>query len=204
MLYTMILDYNHYLPLAWDQDQIISIIGDDSIATREQRIDMWNAPRTYMDIYKEPLHVHFSKTTKGSKNCVIPDIGETHGRLFLTPKAYKILEPLIKNDGEFLPLVYEHGEAYFFNPLRSAEDVGGLDTKLSRKNEWGDLENLAFHEDKVKDWAVFRTGFNDHYTLQCQRHIKEAIEQAGLKGLYITPDLGCIFASERDNVADLN
>ena len=204
MLYTMILNYHHYLSMVWDKAQIISVVKDDSMAAREKRIDMWNFPRIYSEIYNEPLRVHFPKLSKESKNCVIPDVDVTSGRLFLNPKAYEVLKPLIENDGEFLPLIYEHGEAYFFNPLRVAESVDGLDRTLTHRNEWGDIDNLAFHQDKIKDWAVFRCEYNYFNSLICQQHIKDAIENAGLTGLYITPDLANIFPEEVTQVAKIN
>lgn len=204
MLYTMILDHNNYLPMAWDTAQIESIVGA-SMAAMDKRIDMWGGvPRSYKDIYKEPLRVSFPKTSKENKNCEIPDIAHTHGRLFLNPKAYEVLKPLIENDGEFLPLIYENGEAYFFNPLRVAEDVDGLDKALTCRNEWGDIDHLALHEEKVKDWAAFRCEYNNFNSLICQQHIKDAIENAGLTGLYITPDLANIFPEDRSAVTRVN
>ncbi len=203
MLYTMILDYNKYLVLAWDKKQITSLVGDMR-SSMEKRIDMWNAPVSFKGVFNEPLKVTFPKNSKEDLACKIPDIAAFQGRLFLNPKAYEVLKPLIENDGEFLPAIYEQGAGHIFIPLRVAEDVDGLDTDLSKKDEWGQIENLAFHENKVKDWNVFRTAYNDYDTLQCQQAVKDAIESADLKGLYFTPNLGNIFPEEPGAVSKLN
>jgi len=203
MLYTMILDYNKYLALAWDKKQIASLVGDMR-SSMEKRIDMWNAPVSFKGVFNEPLKVHFPKNTKDDRSCEVPDIAAFQGRLFLNPKAYEVLKPLINNDGEFLPAMYEQGKGYIFIPLRVAEGVDGLDTNHSRKDEWGQVVNLAFHEEKVKDWNVFRAEYNDYDTLQCQQVVKDAIEKACLTGLYITPNLGNIFPEEPGAVSKIN
>lgn len=202
MLYTIISDENHK-PLVWDSEQIQSLVGDIRSAM-QKRIDMWHLPCSYKNVFSEPLRVSFPAIAKEYKGLPIPDICALKGRLFLNQKAYDALEKLLKHDGEFLPVVYEDGQGYVYTPLRVAEHVDGLNTELSKKSEWGDVENLAFHESAVKDWNVFRAEFNNYLTLQCQDVVKEAIETAGLKGLYITPDLGRIFACERGDVESLN
>ncbi|GLS24314.1 hypothetical protein [Marinibactrum halimedae] len=204
MLYTFISDNDH-LGLVWDDKQITSIAGDSKTgAQMDDQIDFWRAPKRFSSLYKEALRVHFPVLDKADEKKGIPEICAVQGRLFLSLKAYTILKPLIEKDGEFLPLTYEYGEAYFFNPLRIADDVDALDTKLSCKNEWGDLENLAFHEEKLKDWKVFRTRFDGFYTLQGTQSFKDTIEKSGLKGLYITPELGRIFPEERSQVSQIN
>ncbi len=202
MLYTMITDDNHR-GMVWDKKQIESIVGDMRTAM-EKRIDMWTSPRSYKGVFNEPLKVSFPVLHSSDEKKNLPDICDVQGRLFLTPKAYEVLEPLISGDGEFLSLIYEKGEAYFFTPLRVAEQVGALDTALSKRNEWGDLENLAFHEDKLNDWSVFRCEYNHFQTLQCQQHVKDAVENANLKGLCFTPELGRVFALEQSKVSKLN
>lgn len=197
MLYTMIY-HDDYRTMVFDSDQVRELLGDkNSRGKLEERIDINNSPNPLKHLFAKPLNVSFPVFNKGDKAKKIPDIGYVQGRLFLTPKAYDVLKPLIEHDGEFIPLTYENGDAYFFNPLRTAEDVDGLDETLSIKNEWLDVENLAFHEDKIKDWSIFRTAFDNYMTLQIQKPVKEAIEAAGLTGVYITSDLGRIFPEPR-------
>lgn len=135
----------------------------------------------------------------------IPDICVFQERLFLNAKAYSVLEGIIKLDGEFLPVNCEGSDAYIFTPLRVAETVGGLDLQLSKKNEWSDLENLAFHEDKIEGWSLFRCEYDLFMSLHCRQEIKDAIEQAGLKGVFFIAELGNIFSNQFDgNIRDVN
>ena len=69
---------------------------------------------------------------------------------------------------------------------------------ISRNNDWGDLEHLAFHEDKVGDWTTFRTMFNACMTLQCNQSVKDAVEQAEFKGVFFTADIGNSYANQFD------
>ena len=202
MLYTIVADANHYRSLIWDDAQITRLVGE---ADMELRIDMWNSPRSYENVFNETLKVSFKPQSKAAEQLLIPDISVFQGRLFLSPKAYNILEPIIKDDGEFLPVVYEQGDAYIFTPLNIAEKINGLDKKLSRKNAWGDLENLAFHENRVKGWSLFRCEFDTFMSLQCRPDVRDAIGKADLKGVFFTEDLGNIFSNQfDDNIRDAN
>ena len=203
MLYTLIHDHNNFLKMLWDREQIASLVGEMGNAM-EKRIDMWNAPRSFKGVFTETLRVSFPVLSKEDKSCELPDIAIDQGRMFLNEKAYTALKPLMEKDGEFLSVTYEHGKAYIFIPLNIAESVDGLDEKLSRKNDWGDLENIAFCEEKVKSWSVFRSEFNAYISVYCNESIKDVIESNGLTGLYITPDLGNIFPEERGDVTSLN
>ena len=125
--------------------------------------------------------------------------------MFLNKKAYEAVANLIINDGEFLEVVDENGnQGFVFTPLRVAEDVNGLDLKLSQKNEWNDVVHLAFNEEAVKNWALFRTKYNNFMTLHCQEAVKKAIEDTNLAGLYLTNDLGNIFPKNQTSFVDLN
>lgn len=199
MLYT-ILYADNCLGAVIDGDQVDSLVGESDM---DKRIDFNHEPRSYRGVFSEPLNVKFDELHKTDKGKSIPDIALFQGRLFLGSKAYEVLKPLIENDGEFLPAVYQLGQGYIYTPLRVAEDIDALDEKLSRKNEWGDVENLAFDETKVADWTLFRARFNAYCTLQCQEAVKDAVESAGLTGLSFTPELGQIFTTSQEN-ASLN
>ncbi len=197
MLYTMVFDGSKYLLMLWDKAQISSIVNDNDI---DHLIDINGAPIRHKEVFKDPLHVSFNPLFKSDQGLQVPDICVFEGRLYLNSKAYEVLGDLIRDDGEFLPTVDDKGEAgYIFTPLRVAESIDALDTGLSRKNEWGDLENLAFHENLVKDWSVFRTEFDCYMSLQCQENIKEAIEKSGLTGVFFTTDLGNTFLKTEDS-----
>src|SRR5690554_7743790 len=106
-----------------------------------------------------------------------------NGRMFLNEIAADSLKPLIENQGEFLPVTYEDQEGMLFNILATAEDVDGLDTQISSKNEFGEVQALAFHEGKIKDLSVVRTAFDGYMGVYCNEAITKAVENAGLKGL---------------------
>lgn len=200
MLYTLISDHNTYLGAVIDSDYVASVVGGLRGDRREDRIDMNHQPRSWMGVFPDPLKVNFTRFSKGDENKAIPDIGEFQGRLFLNTDAYKVLEPFLKNDGEFLSARYEGGDGYIFTPLQVAE----IDKGVTVKNEWDEITNIGFIEDQVKGWSVFRTEYNGYMRLYCQQHVKEAIESAGLKGLYVTPDLANIFPEERGDVSMLD
>ncbi len=204
MLYRLTFDSNQYLDLMFDSAQIKRIIGDVSDETIDKRIDMNAIPRSYQGIINEPLKLTFPVVDKADKKKTLPDLVVCDGRLFLNEHAYTVLEPFLKNDGEFLPVDYENGEGYFYTPLQVAEKVNALDTKLSSRNAWGDIDNLVFDEDKVKAWSVFRTEFDGYMGLFCQESVKESIEKENLTGMYITNDLANIFPEDLANVTKLN
>lgn len=202
MLYTIVQDANRYRSLVWDDAQITQLVGESNM---ELRIDMWNSPRSYKDIYKETLRVSFNPLSKQAEKLTTPDVSILQGRMFLNKKAYSVLAEIIESDGEFLPVRYEGGDAYIFIPLRVAEETGGLDAQLSRKNDWGDLESLVFHEDKIKGWSLFRCEYDLFMSLHCQQEVKNAIEKEDLKGVFFTNDLGNTFSNQFDgNIRDAN
>lgn len=202
MLYTIVQDANHYRSVILDDAQITRLVGESDM---ELRIDMWNSPRTYKDVFSETLRVSFRAQSKQAEKLAIPDISVFQGRLFLNAKAYAALENIIKLDGEFLPVSFEGGDAYIFTPLRVAETVDGLDIHLSRKNEWGDLENLAFHESKIEGWSLFRCEYDTFMSLHCRQEVKDAVEQAELKGAFFTTELGNTFSNQFDgDIRDAN
>jgi hypothetical protein len=185
LLYSIHNDLNTYAAIGFNWKQIVSMFGENM----DTRFDVNHAPRKYSAIWKEPLQVTFSNTG-GLTGTAIPDIAEHQGRLFLSTRAYDTLHNLLKNDGEFLPVEYENGTGYMFNPLRIADTVGGLNEAHCVKNEWDDVEHIAFHEDKLDGMVAFRSEFDFFINLFCQSALKQAVEQANLKGVIFTSNLG--------------
>ncbi|GAB2196146.1 hypothetical protein [Sessilibacter sp. MAH4] len=185
MLYSIYNNGKKYGYLGFDWKQIISEFGE----SMDTRFDVNEFPRSYKSLWKTPIRVSFDDC-EGLNGSAIPDIAEHQGRLFLNTKAYDALYDLLKNDGEFLPVVYELGEGFMFNPLSLANSQSDLDLKLCVKNEWGDVENITFNEDNVKRFTIFKTEYDRYYSVYCQDCVKTAVEQSGLKGVIFTPDLG--------------
>lgn len=184
-LYSIYADSNKYRTIGYDSDQMFNDFG-----SLRNHFNVNYSPRPFLNNLKNPLNVNFSREASAFSGDETPDISEHYGRLFLSQKAYNAVKDLIKNDGEFLPVEYEGGAAYIFNTLSVAESVDGLNEQLSVKDEYGDRKNMAFHEGLVKDFMIFKTSFDGYINAFIQKELKEAIESAGLKGVYFTPDLG--------------
>ena len=190
-LYTMYSDFDRFAVIGYDEKQIISLCGSD-------RFNFIGAPKPFKDILTETLSIDFTDDSGGLAGTVIPEIQEYSGRMFLNEKAYHALKDIIKDDGEFFPVTYEKGAGYIFNPLRLAEDVDGLDVTLCIKNEWGDIENMGFHEKRVSKFAIFKTEFETYQNFYCREDVKDAIEGAALKGMTFTSELGAEFGMAQD------
>jgi len=204
MLYTVLSDSHHYLGAVIDSDYVASVVGGLRGGRIEDRIDVNHLPRTWKGVFPDPVPITFPVFNDDDKSKAIPDIAEFQGRLFLNEKAYQSLKQIIENDGEFIPARADSVDGYIFTPLRKAEDVEGLDTLLSRKNEWEDVEHLAFLEGQVRDLNIFRAEYSACMRLYCQEAFKDAVYQAKLTGLYISPDLANIFPEDRASVTHIN
>ncbi|GAA6169886.1 hypothetical protein [Sessilibacter corallicola] len=193
MLYTLIGD-DKFRAMIWDRAHISEYVGDsDSGGDLDDRIDLRTLPKPFKQLFPEPLRVSFPELSRQDKKKEIPDICDVQARLFLSIRAYNALKHLIEADGEFIPVTYEHGQGYFFNPLNVAEDVDALNSDSSVKDDWGYVQNLAFYEEKVKEWALFRCQFNNYASLYCSESIKKIIDEENLTGLCITSDLAAVF-----------
>jgi hypothetical protein len=184
-LHSVYADLKHYRSLGFDRSQSRIIFGENI----ENQFDVNFDAKPYAQVWKK-LDVNFANDGSTLSGNLIPDISEHNGRLFLSMPAYELLSKLLATDGEFLPVRYEHGDAFIFNPLKLAESVSGINTELSVRNEWGDIENLALHEDRVKEFVIFRSAFDNYRSAFCGDALKKAITSADLKGVIFTPDLG--------------
>lgn len=193
MLYTLISDSKHCRGAVIDSEFVASNVGGLRDGRLNDRIDVNHEPRSWQSVFSGPVPVLFLILNKDDKNKAIPDIAEFQGRLFLNEKAYGTLKQFIEKDGDLIPAMSESGNGYIFTPLRKAEDVDALDRKLSKKNDWGDVEHLVFIEDKLESFSLFRADYTNCMRLYCQEAIKNAITNGGLSGLYITNDLANIF-----------
>jgi len=58
-----------------------------------------------------------------SKNGLYPDVSEYYSKLFLSVKAYNCLHKILAPYCEFLPVTYELGDGYLFNPSTVLEPL---------------------------------------------------------------------------------
>jgi hypothetical protein len=183
-LYSIYPDEKYRTP-GFNDAQIREVFGDEI----HQQFSVNFNPVPYSDKW-QVLDVNFDDDGSGLEGDLIPEISVHYGRIYLSRLAYEALVDILSRDGEFLPIRVNGEEAYFFNPLKKAEDVDGLDKTLSIKNEWGDIEHTAFHQDRVKDFAIFKSDFDNCVSAYCREDVKEIVEEAGLKGVFFTEDLG--------------
>lgn len=198
-LYAIFADLENYAYIGFNRDEMDEKFG----ANPRRHVDVSAKAKPYLATWKS-VTVNFSDDCEGMTGTKIPDIMPFQGKLFLSQKAYDTLKALIEGDGEFLPVNYEQGQGYIFNPLSVAEKVDGLNATISHKNEYGDIDAMAFHEDRVKAFAIFKSEFDNYKSVICREDVKDAIENAGFGGVYFTLDLGNPFTSNMSSVTKTN
>lgn len=179
-------DRLHYRLFTISTDEIIDKLGEDY----PFHIDP--SPKAYASVWK-PLFIDFYDSTETGTVVAMPDLTVDGGRMYLSEKAYKLLKDLLEPCGEFLPVTTQGGAGYVFNVLALADAVDGIDGALSTKNAYGDLQSLAFREDRLKGITVFRTGFDGYMGVFCGGEFKDRVERSGLKGIVFSLDLANIF-----------
>ncbi|MES2825193.1 MAG: hypothetical protein V4732_16435 [Pseudomonadota bacterium] len=72
------------------------------------------------------------------------------------------------------------------------EEVDGLNTEILRKDPLDnvDIVCMAFHEDRAKQFSIFKSDFDLNLSMISQESVKEAVEKPNLGGVFFTPDLG--------------
>lgn len=185
MIYVIHPNVRQYQCFVLNSKEARNKLGKDTLFHFDQR------PQRYADIW-QTMAIEFAKLSGGKKGD-IPDITLRNGRLFLSEHAHSALQKLLTPCGEFLPVTFKGGTGYLFNVLTLAESVDGLDTKLSTKNEYRELQSLAFHESKVESFAVFRTAFDNYMGVYCNQGFQKAVQAAGLTGITFGEDLGSEF-----------
>lgn len=185
MIYVIHPDVLNYKIFVLDGKEVRQKLGKDSIFDFDQR------PKKYLTEWKT-INIEFAKVSGGKKG-EIPDIIVRNGRLFLNEKAYAGLHDLLAPHGEFLPVTFDGSKGFLFNLLTIAEDLNALDEKLSTKNEYGELQSIAFVEENLKNSKIFRARFGNYMSAYCQDDFKSLVEALELKGLIFSHNLGNIF-----------
>ncbi len=190
-LYRIYGDDAHYLNFVVDGVDVIKKLGG-----RDYPFHIDRTPKPYAAVWKAPVIVdfHYGKAVKSKvlpdvAEKVLPDIAENGGRLYFNEHAYQLLHSLIDECGEFLPVYHDDGSGYVFNPLKSAEDVSGIDSERTLFDTHGNLAHFSFHDDKVKPFPIFRTALDTYLGIFCQEEFKSAVERNDLKGISFGSDL---------------
>ena len=163
-----------------DDDDICAKLGDQTT------FHMDRTPCAMSELW-QPIKINFYSDRKSAD---IPDITEANGKLFLSSKAANVMEPLISQFGELLPIEYENGKGFLFNCLTNAEQVKGVDLDNSKDDIYTGESFLTFFPEKVKALNIFNTEFDSYLGLFCQEAFKECIEKNQLKGVVFGQDLG--------------
>ena len=187
-LYCIVPDLENYAYIGFDRDEIEEKFGDDM----STHIDMSCKPRPDLASW-QPINVSLSGAPGEITGSKTADIMQFKGKLFLSLHAYEVLLPVIQNDGEFLPVTYENGEGYIFNPLSLAESVDGLDESKSKKTGKRDITRIHFHEERVSQFSIFKTEFDNYISVICNESVKTIIEAANLKGVEFREELAANF-----------
>lgn len=180
-LYRIYGDDARYLNFVEDASDFEEKMGEDCIFHLDP------TPRRYADEWTEPMLVDFHYGNQG-RNKIVPDIAENGGRLYFSIQAYDRLHAMIDDAGEFLPVRHQDGAGYLFNPLRTAEEVDGIDRAKTVHDAHGNLVHYAFHEGRVAALPIFKTAMDVYNGIFCQGAFKSAVEGSGLTGILFGPD----------------
>lgn len=154
---------------------------------REHPFHINRAPISYIRVWKDPLHILFFPPEDNSQ-IIVPDLAEVDGKLFLSEKAYSVLENVIDGHGEFLPVTYDGGKGYILNILTIAEDMNGVDENLTGYDNNGNLEHFCFREEIMEMTPIFRTKIDDYQGIFCNEKMKSIIVNAGITGVLFHND----------------
>lgn len=157
---------------------------------RENPFHLDPSPVSYAEVWKDPLVLDFGPEEEEMMNPVVPEIAARFGRMFFDEKAHALLGAALAQDGEFLPVVYNGGAGYIFNPLTIAEKFSAVDDRVTAYNEWGEVQNLGFIEEKLPAGTmIFRCEATRYAGIFCTDAFKRSVEEAGLVGIFFHPDL---------------
>ena len=181
-LFRIYSDDRRYLNFVIPMAEVINKLGE------EHPIHLQRSPKSYQAMWDDTfkLDFYYGKYNKGK---VMPDLAENYGRMYFSETAYQHLHLLVESCGEFLPVQHQHGKGYIFNPLKTAEDVDGINQRLVTYDPYDNLESFGFHEDKLKDFVLFRTKLDTYLGIFCQEAFKNAVQANKLTGIKFGPDV---------------
>jgi hypothetical protein len=106
---------------------------------------------------------------------------------FFTKKAVEILEDLIQDSVEILPIHHDQYDCYLVNIINVLDSLNEQNSKLSK---WGVIEKYDFFEEKVKNQHIFFVYKPSTATSSLvpivSNDFKQRVEDNGLKGFRFT------------------
>ena len=128
------------------------------------------------------------------KQLVTPDVSlwaSTY--LVLSTKAYEVLNEVLIDEGEFLPINIEGEDAFIFNCLSFGQEVETICVKKYLDGIEDGLESLFFEEYDVSDRYLFKSKLQGCQALYATENFRELCEQNQLNGLRYESDLLAVF-----------
>lgn len=119
----------------------------------------------------------------------IPDISVwIDSTLLLSPKAYRFLFDMLKDYGEFLPILVESEEYFLFNCLTFCEEDPAYTNGEYQDDQLIMLTRLRFADSAEKS-TLFKSSMEQGLTPYCNNCFKDAVEAFELKGLFFDENL---------------
>lgn len=181
MIYRILHD-DQYLTFEISTGEVLSKLG------RSHPFHIDRTPIAYTPFWKSSLEISFRPPGDDTLD-IIPNLAEVDGKLYLDVVAFDILKDVLKNNGEFLPVIHDETKGYIFNILTIAEERGGLDEQFTKNDIYGNLESLAFIDEIMARSPIFRTKIDGYQGIFCNEAIKEIIEKNSLHGIIFQTDL---------------
>lgn len=169
--------------LHFDGDKTRQALGDETDFHIDER------PISYSDVWNV-CEIEFVDSF-GGQSKKMPDISINIGKLFLSDKAYQVLNKLLLPFGEFLPVTHDGNKGYIFNCLKSVTP----DNKLSMHDPLNGLFSIVFNECDINGVEVFKSNI-DFSGYFCSQNFKRIVEENGLTGISFSIDLGNPFPEE--------
>ncbi len=142
---------------------------------------------SYADIWNTP-HIQFIGE-ESIETDEYPDLTVHGGKLFLSEKAYSTLKEILEGHGEFLPVTFNAGKGYIFNPL---EDIAPIEGSI-KPGEYGSLVPSAYQFNEENLPPIFRTGI-DGDRIFITKDLYRMIRLNGLNGLLFYKDYSNTYA----------
>lgn len=151
---------------------------------------MFNSNESLQDRWVTPscgVHPYFAANPA-------PDISFWGNFLALNKKAFDALAPIIKHDGEFLPIRVEGHSLQFFNCTQLATEIPEQSLINYEDGFPNGLKSLVFDESDILGKAIFKSKLEGCNALFVTDEFKSLCEQHTLTGLCFDKNLVNIFS----------
>lgn len=183
MIYRLKRPVNSHELIDLDVMKLGKLLGDSdlSLIRRLGRLSESLAERWQVPVCS--YHKHY-------KGAVLkPDVSFWGSFLVLTPKAYTALQPVLQDDGEFLPVQADGDDLYFFNCLSIGKEAADQCLKKYEDGYECGLETLVFNDTDISTKAIFKSKLEGCRALYATDRLKQRFEASDLNGIIFDDDL---------------